>query len=91
VNQEHLKKLAGAANVEELRRAIESLCQPFGSPKNIRILLCKDTEEYVCLLELGSPDLNSSIIEDLGGFYFADGVAFKIPFKRDNNSRLNNH
>jgi len=91
VNQEHLKKLAGAPNVEDLRRAIESLCQPFGSPKNIRILLSRDTEEYVCLLELGSPDLNSSIIENLGGFYFANGVAFRVPFKQGNNSRLNNH
>ena len=91
MNQEHLKKLAGAPNVEDLRRAIESLCQPFGSPKNIRILLSRDTEEYVCLLELGSPDLNSSIIENLGGFYFANGVAFRVPFKQGNNSRLNNH
>ena len=82
MNQEQLEKLAGAADTEALRRAIQALCQPFGSPKNIRILLSRDTEEYVCLLELGSPNLNSSIIENLGGFYFANGVAFRIPAKQ---------
>lgn len=82
MNQEHLQKLARAPNAEELRRSIEALCRPFGSPENIRILFSKDTEEYVCLLELGSPNLNSSIIENLGGFYFANGVAFKIPAKQ---------
>jgi hypothetical protein len=84
MNQEHLGKLAGAANAEELRRAIEALCQPFGNPKNIRLLPYRSSEEYVCFLELGSPDLNSSIIENLGGFYFANGVAFRIPFKHAN-------
>ena len=82
MNQRHLQELARAPNAEELRRSIEALCQPFGSPENIRILFSKDTEEYVCLLELGSPNLNSSIIENLGGFYFANGVAFRIPAKQ---------
>ena len=84
MNQEHFEKLAGAANAEELRRAIEALCQPFGSPKNIRLLPNRHREEYVCFLELGSPNLNSSIIENFGGIYFANGVAFRIPFKRAN-------
>ena len=84
MNKEHLQKLARAPNVEELRRSIDALCQPFGSPENIRILFSKDTKEYVCLLELGTPYLNSSIIENLGGFYFANGVAFRIPFKHAN-------
>jgi hypothetical protein len=84
MTQEHLENLAGAANVEELRRAIGALCQPFGSPKNIRLLPTKRTEEYVCFVELGSPMLNSSIIENYGGFYFANGVAFRIPFKQGN-------
>lgn len=81
MRQEQLEKLAGAANVEELTRAIESLCQPFGRPQSIRLLPYRDRAEYVCLLELGSPDLNSSIIENFDGFYFANGVAFRIPFK----------
>ena len=34
MQHQHLQKLAGAANTEELRRAIEALCQPFGSPKD---------------------------------------------------------
>lgn len=84
MKQEQLQRLAGAANLEELRRAIEALCQPFGSPKNIRLLPNRHSDEYVCFLELGSPTLNSSIIEDFGGTYFANGVAFRIPFKRAN-------
>jgi len=90
MNQEHLEKLAGAANAEELRRAIESLCQPFGSPKDIRLLANRRDEEYVCFVELGSPNLNASIIENFGGFYFANGVAFRIPFKQANDQGLSN-
>ena len=90
MNQEHLEKLAGAAKVEELQRAIEALCQPFGSPKNIRLLPIGPSGEYVCFLELGSPNLNSSIIENYGGDYFANGVAFRIPFKHTNDRGLNN-
>jgi hypothetical protein len=84
MNREHLEKLAGAANAEELRRAIEALCQPFGSPKDIRLLPNRRGEEYVCFVELGSPKLNASIIENFGGSYFANGVAFRIPFKQAN-------
>ena len=84
MNQEHLEKLAGAANAEELRRAIEALCQPFGSPKDIRLLSNGRDEEYVCFVELGSPKLNGSIIENFGGSYFANGVVFRIPFKQAN-------
>jgi hypothetical protein len=90
MNQEHLEKLAGAANAEELRRAIDTLCQPFGSPKNIRLLPISRTEEYVCFVELGSATLNSSIIENFGGIYFANGVTFRIPFKHANDQGLNN-
>jgi hypothetical protein len=82
MNQVHLEKLAAAADVDELRRAIEALCQPFGSPKGIRLLPNRRDDEYVCFVELGSPTLNSSIIENYGGMYFANGVAFRIPFKQ---------
>lgn len=82
MNKQQLEKLAAAANAEDLRRALEALCQPFGSPKNIRVLPYGRSEEYVCFLELASPMLNSSIIENFGGFYFANGVAFRIPFKQ---------
>ena len=84
MNREHLDKLAGAANAEELRRAIEALCQPFGSPKDIRLLPNRRDEEYVCFVELGSPKLNGSIIENFDGSYFANGVVFRIPFKQAN-------
>jgi hypothetical protein len=90
MNQEHLEKLAAAANAEELQRAIEALCQPFGSPKNIRLLPNRCSEEYVCFVELGSPKLNSSIIENFGGFYFANGVAFTIPYKQAADQSPNN-
>ena len=88
MNQEHLEKLAGAANAEELRRAIDTLCQPFGSPKNIRLLPISRTEEYVCFVELGSATLNSSIIENFDGSYFANGVTFRIPFKHGHDHDL---
>lgn len=81
MNKVHLDKLTGAANVEELQRAIEALCQPFGNPKNIRLLPDRARGAYVCFLELGSPNLNQSIIENFGGTYFANGVAFSIPSK----------
>jgi hypothetical protein len=84
MDHEHLQKLAGATNVEELQRAVEALCLPFGSPKSIRLLPDRRREAYVCFLELGSPNLNSSIIENMGGFYFANGVAFRIPFNQIN-------
>ena len=84
MNKEHLEILAGAANAEELRSSIETLCQPFGSPKDIRLVPNRRGEEYVCFVELGSPTLNSSIIENFGGFYFSNGVAFKIPYKQAN-------
>ena len=76
MNQKHFEKLAEAVSAEELRRAIEALCQPFGSPEDIRLLPNRRGEEYVCFVELGSPDLNSSIIENFGGIYFANGVTF---------------
>ena len=81
MHKEYLEIFAGAANAEELRRSIAALCQPFGSPKDIRLVQNSRGEEYVCFVELGSPTLNSSIIENFGGFYFANGVAFRIPFK----------
>ena len=90
MNRKQLETLAGTANAEELRRAIEGLCQPFGSPKNIRLLPISRTEEYVCFVELGSATLNSSIIENFGGIYFANGVTFRIPFKHANDQGLNN-
>jgi hypothetical protein len=90
MNQAHLEELTGLANAEELRRAIEALCQPFGSPKDIRLLPNKRAEEYVCFVELGSPKLNASIIESFGGSYFANGVTFRIPFKRANDRGPNN-
>lgn len=90
MNQKHLEKLAGVADAEELRRAIEALCQPFGSPKGIRLLPNMHGGEYVCFVELGSATLNSSIIENFGGSYFANGVTFRIPFKQANDQGLNN-
>jgi len=82
MKQEQLEKLAEAANADELQREIEAICQPFGSPKNISLLPNRGSNEYVCFVELGSPKLNTSIIQNLGGMYFANGVAFRIPFKQ---------
>jgi len=82
MNQEQLEKLAEAADADQLQREIEAICQPFGSPKNIRLLPNRRSKEYVCFVELGSPKLNTSIIQNFGGMYFANGVAFRIPFKQ---------
>jgi len=81
VNQETLRKLGGASNAGELQRAIAALCKPFGSLTNIRLRPNKHREEYLCLVEFGSPNLNPSIIEKLGGIDFGNGVGFRIPFK----------
>jgi hypothetical protein len=84
VKQEHFRVLAGATNAQELEHAIQAICQPFASPKDIYILPDSARNVYVCYLGGGSSDLNSSMIENLGGFYFANGVAFTIPFKLGN-------
>lgn len=89
MNEEALKKLAGASNAEELRRAIEGLCRPFGSVKDIRLLPDMHAEEYLCIVELDSPNLNALMIERLGGVYFGDGVAFIIPLKHARGKGLN--
>jgi hypothetical protein len=81
VKHAQLQELARAENAEALRRAVEALCQPFGSPKSIRFLLDRRRDECACFLDRGSTDLNSSIIENFGGFYFAQGVVFRIPMK----------
>ena len=81
MNQENLRKLAGASNAEELRQAIEALCRPFGSIKDIRLVSDMHGREYLCFVELDSPDLNPSMIEQLGGVNYGYSVAFRIPFK----------
>jgi hypothetical protein len=80
MNQGGLEKLARASSAEELRRAIETLCRPFGNLKDVRLLPNKDRGEYLCFVELNSPHLNPSIIEKLGGIDYGNSVAFRIPF-----------
>jgi len=82
MNQETLDKLAKASNAEELRRAIEALCRPFGSLKNVQLLPNKHPEEYMCFVEFDSPNRNQSVIEKLGGINFGNSVVFRIPFKQ---------
>lgn len=82
MNLEILKKLDAASSTEELRNAIETLCLPFGSVKNIRLLSNLQGDEYLCFIELGSPNGNASVIEHVGGINYGDCVAFRIPFKQ---------
>lgn len=82
MKQEALNKLAGASNAEELLRSIEALCRPFGSLKNIRLIQNTHCGEFWCFVEPGVQSVNRSIVEKLGGCYFGDGVAFKIPAKQ---------
>lgn len=79
MNQEILDKLAIVSGAEELRRAIEALCRPVGSLKNIHVFPTEHGNEYLCVVELDSPNLNFSIIEKFGGINFGNGVAFRIP------------
>jgi hypothetical protein len=76
---ESMKKLAGASNPDELRAAIGALCRPFGSVKEIRVVLDLHGTEYVCFVVLDSPGKNSAMIEQLGGTNYGYSVAFNIP------------
>ena len=81
MNPESLKKLAGASNVEELRAAVAALCGPFGNVKEIRLVSDLHGREYMCFVELDSPNGNPAMIEQLGGVNYGYSVAFRIPFK----------
>ena len=81
MNQESLKKLAGISDIEELRRAIEALCLPFGGVQEIRLLPDQRAEAYLCFVKLDAPHLNPSMMDKLGGINYGDSVAFRIPFK----------
>jgi hypothetical protein len=81
MNPESLKKLAGASNINELKKAIEALCLPFGGIKNLRLLPDDYGAEYLCYVELDSPQLYPFMIELLGGSTYGTSVVFRIPFK----------
>jgi hypothetical protein len=76
---ESMKKLAGVSTPEALKAAIGALCQPFGSVKEIRLVLDLHGTEYVCFVELDSPGKNPAMIEQLGGTNYGYSVAFNIP------------
>lgn len=85
MNKESLKQLAGISDVEQLRRAIETLCLPFGGVLDIRLLPDQRGEEYLCFVELDPPNPNPSMIDKLGGINYGNSVAFRIPFKHSRN------
>ena len=58
---------------------LEELCRPIGGVKNIHVFLIKGGAEYMCVVELDSPNLNASIVEKLGGIHFGNGVVFRVP------------
>jgi hypothetical protein len=82
MNQESLKQLAGISNIEDLRRAIEAMCLPYGPVAEIRLLPDTRGQEYLCFVKLASFNLNSAMIDKLGGISFGNSVAFRIPFVR---------
>jgi len=82
LNQETLEKLAGVSSAEELGQVLEVLCRPFGNVKHISLLPAKQAEGYLCFVEFDTPNFDPSIIEKLGGSYFGNSAAFRIPFKR---------
>lgn len=81
MNQESLKKLAGVSDIEELRQAVEALCLPFGSVRDIRLIPDRVGEGCLCFVNLHAPHLNPSVIAKLGGIHYGNSVAFRIPFK----------
>ncbi len=85
MNQQTLKKLAGLKNSEDLSRAVEDLCRPFGKTRDIRLLHNQKRGEYLCFVEFDPPSISASVIDKLGGINFGSGVAFRIPLPKDNN------
>jgi len=83
MNPESLKKLAGISNIEEMRRAIEAMCLPFGSVQEIRLLPDQRGEAYLCFVTLASQQMNPPMMDKLGGINYGNSVAFRIPFKRN--------
>ena len=77
-----MSKLAGISNAEELRRAVEVLCLPFGRIKAIRLLRDENHKQYWCHVELDSPNLYSSMIDKLGGMHFGGTAVFRIPLNQ---------
>ncbi len=82
---ENLKLLAAASTAEELRTAIADLCLPFGKIKGIRLIPDAHGREYLCFVELDTPEANPSMIEQLGGINYGYSVAFRIPLNRVRN------
>lgn len=82
MNQESLKKLAGITNIEDLRRAIEAMCPPFGPVEEVRLLPDTRGQEYLCFVRLASFNLNPAMIDKLGGINYGNSVVFRIPFAR---------
>jgi len=85
VNQESLKKLAGASNAEEVQRAMKALCEPFGGLKTIWFFPDRRRRQYVCYVGLNSPSLHQALIEMFGGVICGESVAFRIPFRQAEN------
>ena len=79
MNRESLKKLAGISDPEELRRAVEGLCMPFGGIRSMTFSRVKDTGSYLCLVSLKAPSLRSAMIQRVGGFALGYSVGLRIP------------
>ncbi len=82
---ENLNLLAAASTLEELRTAIATVCMRFGDIRGIRLIPDAHGSEYLCFVELDSPEANPMMIEQLGGINYGYSVAFRIPFKQDRN------
>lgn len=82
MHQEILRQLAGISDKEALRRAIAALCESVCDVRGIRLVADQHGFEYLCFVELDTPELNPSLIEKLGGIIYGDTVAFRIPIDR---------
>ncbi len=79
MNREGLARLAEVSSGEELRRALEAMCVPFGRVQDIRLVKNRPNATYLCFVELDSPAACASMMRQFGGIYFGTSIAFKIP------------
>ena len=85
MNEKALKQLAGISSAEGLRTAVRKLCLPYGDVSRIDLFPLPDDEGYMLFVELVSPTLHPTMINELGGVDFGNSVAFRIPFKQPPN------
>jgi len=79
MNLESLATLAAASGAEELQRALEALCLPYGGVQNLRLIQDKNDKSYYCFIDSASREGNAALMREFGGTHFGNGIVFRIP------------